>query len=129
MTKDEAAEIIDQIREASDEKLANMIDTMIDVMQDEPVVKKSTDALISLRAIAEATQRLRAKSISKQQARLLKESIEVIRWFEKGLWPTIEKGRKKITVRPQAPSNTSISWDVAIYHVVKFVEGQITKNE
>ena len=129
MTKDEAIEIIDQIREASDEKLANMIDTMIDVMQDEPVVKKSTDALISLRAIAEATQRLRAKSISKQQARLLKESIEVIRWFEKGLWPTIEKGRKKITVRPQAPSNTSISWDVAIYHVVKFVEGQITKNE
>ena len=106
MTKDEAIEIIDQIREASDEKLANMIDTMIDVMQDEPVVKKSTDALISLRAIAEATQRLRAKSISKQQTRMLKESIEVIRWFEKGLWPTIEKGRKKITVRPQAPSNT-----------------------
>ena len=129
MTKNEAIEIIDQIREASDEKLANMIDTMIDVMQDEPVVKKSTDALISLRAIAEATQRLRAKSISKQQTRLLKESIEVIRWFEKGLWPTIEKGRKKITVRPQAPSNTSISWDMAIYHVVKFVEGQITKNE
>lgn len=129
MTKDEAIEIIDQIREASDEKLANMIDTMIDVMQDEPVVKKSTDALISLRAIAEATQRLRARSISKQQARLLKESIEVIRWFEKGLWPTIEKGRKKITVRPQAPSNTSISWDVAIYHLVKFVEGQIAKNE
>ena len=129
MTKDEAIEIIDQIREASDEKLANMIDTMIDVMQDEPVVKKSTDALISLRAIAEATQRLRDKSISKQQTRLLKESIEVIRWFEKGLWPTIEKGRKKITVRPQAPSNTSISWDVAIYHVVKFVECQITKNE
>ena len=52
MTKDEAIEIIDQIREASDEKLANMIDTMIDVMQDDPVVKKSTDALISLRAIA-----------------------------------------------------------------------------
>lgn len=129
MTKDEAIEIIDQIREASDEKLANMIDTMIDVMQDEPVVKKSTDALISLRAIAEATQRLRDKSISKQQTRLLKESIEVIRWFEKRLWPTIEKGRKKITVRPQAPSNTSISWDVAIYHVVKFVECQITKNE
>lgn len=63
--------------------------------------------------------------MTEREKRLLTECIETVRYFEQGLWPSVKKGRKTIQVRPPVPSNPSLSWDVAIYHLVKFVERTI----
>ena len=65
--------------------------------------------------------------MTEREKRLLTESIETIRYFEQGLWERVKKGRKEMLVRPPAPSNQSLSWDAAIYHLVKFVENEINK--
>ena len=57
----------------------------------------------------------------------LKEAIEVIKYFSS--WFAVEKkvGRKKVLVRPPAPS-TNISIDMAERRIVKFIE-KLIENE
>ena len=68
--------------------------------------------------------------MTEREKRLLTESIETVKYFEQGLWGKVKIGRKEILVRPPSPYNTSLSLDVAIYHLVKYVENEINnKNE
>lgn len=57
------------------------------------------------------------------------EAIETVEYMDYTIWPRIEKRRgKRITyeaVRPNVPSNQSLSWDLALRRIVNFAKKAI----
>ena len=57
----------------------------------------------------------------------LAESVETVQYFEPSLWPAPKKRRGRTQLTLCAPSNPSLSWDMAIRRLVEFAEKEINK--